>query len=618
VQTSYNDRELVKRIPGSRYDGERKLWTVPLTWPACVQLRGQFGVGLKIEQNLIEWATRERKSRIDQVLKVRDVVQPTELTQCYDTRLYPFQHTGVDFLGAAGSALLADEMGTGKTIQVLELLRHQHDHGQEEILPALIICPNSTKWNWHDETEKWFPDARPYVITGGLVARRKILKQAAADPLALVIINIEGVRGHSRLAPYGSVHLTRCVACSGGDVTAVTESRCEVHLKELNKMPFKTVVFDEAHRMKDPKSLQTRAAWAVAHQPSVDRRLALTGTPIANDPSDLWSVMHFLAPAEFPTRSKFIDLYCLQAWNAYGGLSIVGVNPDRRREFHDIIDPRFRRMTKELVRLQLPPKVRSTVTVEMSTKQAKAYREMESGLITRLEDGGLMIAPTNLVAQTRLLQLAASYCEIDDYDRVLKDGVLLTNLETGHIRMCEPSPKLDALEDIIAGTDKRLVVCAESRQLIELASKRLTKSGVSHALITGKVDEWDRKEALKKLNEGRIKVLLFTIKAGGTGLNMTAADTIVFLQRSWSMVDNKQAEDRVHRIGSDIHETIQIIDIITAGTVEEALMRRYHEKLLRLDEITRDRERLRAAGVSTIELDELENLIVASNLGVPS
>jgi SNF2 family DNA or RNA helicase len=611
VITSYNDRELVKRIPGSRYHGEDKVWSVPLTWPACVQLRGQFLNDLVITDDLITWASRERKSRVDSVLGVRDLITPKAIAPCYDERLYPFQHCGVDFLGAAGSSLLADEMGTGKTIQLLEFLRHSDDHGQEEVLPALVICPNSTKWNWHDETEKWAPSFHPYVITGGLVARRKILAQAAKDPLALVIINIEGVRSHSRLAPYGSIHLKRCVRCDPKDGDPqLTDVRCEVHPKELQAIPFKTVVFDEAHRMKDPRSLQTRAAWACAHQPSVVRRVAMTGTPIANDPSDLWSLMHFLEPKEFPTRSKFIDLYCLQSWNSYGGLSVVGVNPERRKEFHAIVDPRLRRMTKKLVKLQLPDKVRSVVTVEMSTKQAKAYREMESGLVTRLEDGGLMVAPTNLVAQTRLLQLAASYCEIDSFDGV--------NFNTGNVRMCEPSPKIDALEEILQGRDIHgapMVVCAESRQLIELAAKRLIKNGYRIALITGGVDEYDRRQALKQLNERQIDCLLFTIKAGGTGLNMTAADTMVFLQRSWSMIDNLQAEDRVHRIGSDIHDSVQVIDIVTQGTVEKRLLESYATKLKRLDEITRDRARLHAAGMSTTELDDLEQQVISAFLG---
>jgi SNF2 family DNA or RNA helicase len=580
VTTRYEEKELIKAVPGSRYHGEDKIWSVPATFVACLQLRGLFKDNLHIGDRLKSWAALERVDRIDQATALRTRLEPETRT---NELLYPFQEAGQNFLAVAGSALLGDEMGTGKTIQLLATLK---DEGYPEtgMLPALVICPNSTKFNWQAETEKWFPDAHPYVITGGVVQRRKLLKAAKDDPNALVIINIEAVRSHSRLAAYGSIHLMDN----------------EKTQKELNEIPFRTVVFDEAHRMKDPKSKQTRAAWYVAHQETVKHRYALTGTPIANDPSDLWSILHFLAPDEHPTKSKFIDRYCLLSWNAYGGLSVIGVQPETRDEFRQVIGARFRRVTKAEVLTQLPTKQRQLVRVQMTPKQAKAYRDMEVGLATRV-DSGIIVASTNLVAQIRLLQFAGSTCDVDD---------------EGLVTPVEPSPKIDALMDIIdAAQGKPIVACAVQRKLIELASKRLDKEKISHGLITGKVDEWTRKQNLKKFQDGELPVLLFTIQAGGTGLNMTAADTIVFIQRDWSMVNNLQAEDRVHRIGSEVHESINIIDIITDETVEEDVMRRYLEKVHRLDQITEDRARAHAMGLETSELDSLESFILKSHLG---
>lgn len=580
VTTRYEEKELIKAIPGSKYHGEEKIWSVPATFVACVQLRGLFKSELHVSPALNAWAAQERVHRIDQAMALRTKLEPETWV---NKLLYPFQEAGQDFLGVAGSALLGDEMGTGKTIQALVTLKEE-GYPEVGMLPALVICPNSTKYNWVEEAMKWFPEANPYVITGGVVQRRKLLQQALKDPKALVIINIEGTRGHSRLAAYGSIHL----------------NDAERQPKELNEIPFRTVVFDEAHRMKDPKSKQTRAAWAVGHGSTVQHRFALTGTPIANDPSDLWSILHFIAPEEFPTRSKFIDRYCLQAWNSYGGLSVIGVQPETRDEFQKIIGPRFRRVTKDEVLTQLPRKQRQLIKVEMTPKQAKAYREMESQLATRV-DGGVIVAASNLTAQIRLLQFAGSMCDI---------------LPDGTVTPVDPSPKVDALLDIIdAAQGKPIVACAVQRKLIELAAKRLDKEKIRYGLITGAVDEWTRKQNLKKFQDGELPVLLFTIQAGGTGLNMTAADTIVFIQRDWSMVNNRQAEDRVHRIGSEVHESINVIDIVTEGTVEETVLTRYLEKVHRLDQITQDRARAKANGLAVTELDELESFIMNAHLG---
>jgi SNF2 family DNA or RNA helicase len=133
------------------------------------------------------------------------------------------------------------------------------------------------------------------------------------------------------------------------------------------------------------------------------------------------------------------------------------------------------------------------------------------------------------------------------------------------------------------------------------------------------VPEFERRRVLAEFQAGQLNRLLFTVAAGGTGLTMTAADTIIFLQRAWSMIDNKQAEDRVHRIGSEIHESIHVIDIVTRGSVEEGQIARLTEKFLRLQEITRDRAMLlmgssNAAVYSAQHLDELEERILNSEL----
>lgn len=604
LTSEYSDKISIERIPGKAWDPDQKQWTVPVSWATCIQLRAEFGAKLQIGQRLIHWAQEERNVRVNQAMELRGALNTDAPHLEFDERLYPFQKAGVRFLMKAGDALLGDEMGTGKTIQVLEALRIQQRFNGDA-LPALVICPNTTKTNWARETGKWFPTANPYVIAGSLNVRRKLLAQAAKDPRALVIINFEGVRGHSRLAPYGSVRLRRCLTCDKHNGEKIADTRCEVHPKELNEIQWRSVIVDEAHRIKDPKSLQTRAAWAVGHGQSVERRWALTGTAIANDPSELWSIMHYVNPLEYPRKTAYVDRYCLMAFNGYGGLSVVGLQPTAREEFHKIFDPRYRRMTKNLVELQLPKKIHMEFRVEMTPKQRKAYEEMEDTLVTRLDNGDVIVAKSNLSAQIRLLQFAASMCEVDE--------------STGVVTPVDPSPKIDALMEIITDHgDEPLVVAASHKKLINLAAKRLAKHKIRFGLITGDQDEWDRQKALDDLDEGKIQVLLFTMKAGGTGLNMTRAGTLVYLQQDWSMVEMIQTENRVHRIGSEKHHSaINIITIVTEGTVEETQSRRYREKLSRLEEINRDRDALLAQGLPTDELDDLLAGITNSYLGEP-
>jgi SNF2 family DNA or RNA helicase len=484
-------------------------------------------------------------------------------------------------------------------------------------LPALIVGPNSVKHHWAKESSRWLPEATPYVIEGSAAQRRKLLKEASGDPSALVILNIEAVRLFSRLAPYGSVRLVRCRECdpTNGDEN-IKSSRCEVHRKELNDFDFRTVVLDEAHRVKDPQAKQTRALWHVGHASSVRYRWALTGTPVANHPGDLWSIMHFVAPDDYPTKSAYQERYCLMSFNAFGGLDVVGIRPDTRDELFKVLDPRFRRMLKAVVLPQLPPKIREIREVDMPTRQAKAYRELESNLRTRLADGSLLIAANQLVVKTRLMQFASASVVVTKPDE--------DDIATWQVEMREPSPKLDALEEVldelgVTTTNHRIapvLIAAEHLDIIRMISVRLDKLRVPHGIISGEVAPIDRQRAIDDMNAGRNRALVFTGKAGGVGLNMSAADTLINVQRSWSLVDEKQKEDRNHRVGSEIHDSVRIIDIITRDTVEEDQIQRLYEKLERLEEITRDRAALQAQrpDADTSLFDAAENLLLNQQL----
>jgi SNF2 family DNA or RNA helicase len=527
---------------------------------------------LTVGPALTDWATNELNTRINPSNAFRELESADG-----DEDLFPHQRAGVQFLKTARRALLADEPGLGKTAQAIRALKAIQDSG-EEVFPILIVCPNTLKKNWAREFARWWPGVKTQVIKGTSTQRKKQF-ESGAD---IYIINWESLRSHSRLSGYGSIALVHCKAC-GGLNEAVTENRCEVHPRELNNIDFKAVVADEIHRSKDPKSKQSRALWSATGNAQI--RFALTGTPIANNVVDLWSILHWLSPQDWPSKTKWIDRMIDIMLNAFGGMMVIGVKPMMQDEFYKSVNPVMRRMLKKVVLPHLPPIVNERRDIEMSPKQKKAYEQMRDTMIAELESGDALTAPSILTQTTRLLQFASSYAD------------MTVDETTGEIKtvLTEPSCKVDSLMDDISNGDfgdDSVAVCAVSRQLIEILSAAMTKAKIPHGLITGAQTEDERQKAVDDFQEGRIKWILFTAQAGGVGITLTTARRLVMLQRPWSLVDHKQALDRVHRIGSEIHDSILIMDYVTEGTIEERVLQVLETKSDNFEQIVRDKDQL--------------------------
>jgi SNF2 family DNA or RNA helicase len=572
IDADWRYKELCKSIPGAKWSTTDKVWSVPLSWSTCLALRSVFKSELVIGKSLTEWATNELTSRVEPANKLRELEEAEG-----DEDLFPHQRAGVQFLKVARRALLADEPGLGKTAQAIRALKALQDDG-EQVFPALVVCPNTVKKNWKREFARWWPGVNVEVISGTATQRRKSF-ETGAD---VYVINWESLRAHSRLAPYGSIALKRCVAMGGHD-DSVTEKQCEVTPRELNGIEFKAVVADEIHRSKDPKSKQTRALWAATGD--ADIRFALTGTPIANDVVDLWPILHWLSPDEWPSKTRWIDRMINTMLNAFGGMMVLGVKPQMEQEFYAGINPRMRRMLKAKVLHWLPPVINERRDVEMSSKQAKAYSQMRDLMIAELESGAALMATSPLTQVTRLLQFASSYAD------------MVADTETGEVRavLAGPSCKVDALMDDIESGDfgsDSVAVCAVSRQLIELLSAAMTKAGIEHGLITGAQNEEERQNSIDDFQSGKTKWILFTAQAGGVGVTLTAARRLIMLQRPWSLVDHKQALDRVHRIGSEVHDSVIITDYVTEGTVEERVIQVLDTKADNFEQIVRDKDKL--------------------------
>lgn len=570
----YRYTDAIKTCLATKFRTKDKKWYAPFTWPVVVSLTFEFSDKLVLTDRLREAITAMQEN-VDQALALRESVD----ADGYED-LYPHQRADVEFLATVKNGLLFNGMGSGKTRSAISTIQALFEQG-EDVFPVLVVGPSATKYPWGKEIEEVWPGLTVTVVDGSAAKRRKQLE----TPSHIYIMNYEAVRGHSRLAPYGNIALKRCVECGGQD-PKIKPSACQTHEKELNRIQFNSVILDEIHRIKDGKSQTTRAVKAAIS--GAKFRIGMSGTPIANTPEDLWSILNAIDPRSFSSKSRFIDRYLVVSMNTWGGTEILGIKPDMVDEFFTIIDPISRRMPEEYVLAHLPPSVYTTREVEMGTKQAKAYKDMQKSMIAEL-DSGLVIVESPLIKSMRLLQFASSYAEMvpDEESNLGTDD----EEPSFSLRLSEPSCKIDAImEDIENGDfgDDSVVIFAVSRQLIEILSQAMEKKGIKHSMITGAQSSAQKNFAIEDFQNGTTKYCLATVAAAGTGITLTKARIAVFLQRPWSNINNKQAEARVRRIGSEIHDSILYIDYVTRDTIESKVFYSLDVKNSNLQEILRD------------------------------
>lgn len=576
IDTEWRHRDLVRSLPGSHWDKNSEKWRVPVSWSTCLALRSTFRHELEIGPKLMEWATKEKAERVDPCNALRELVDYPG-----DPVLFGWQRSGAEFIARGKQVLIADDPGAGKTATTIRGLAKIAGEGKN-VFPILVVCPNSMKKTWEREFKTWWPGIECSIIKGTAAQRRKQFATAAH----VYIINWESLRSHSRLAAHGGVALKRCTE-HGGEDPKVSANVCQVHPRELNKFKFNAVVADEIHRSKDPKSQQTRALWAATGD--AEYRIGLTGTPIARDVTDLWPILHWLAPKEWPTKTKWIDRFVDTMLNAWGGMMVIGIKATMYDEFYAGLNPRMRRMPEELVLSHLPPIIYETRFCEMGAKQRKAYQQMRDEMVAEVE-GGLVTVGSPLTKTTRLLQFASAYAEVETTEVLDEYGFPKLKQK---VTLADPSCKVDTfMDDIPDFGDQQVAVMSVSRQLIELLSKRLEKAKIPHGMITGRQNEDERQAAMDDFQAGKTQFILFTAAAGGTGITLTAARYLCRFQRPYSLIDDKQTLRRVKRIGSERHENIIVRDYITEGTMDDQVAIALDKKGQSFEEVVRDKEAL--------------------------
>lgn len=460
--------------------------------------------------------------------------------------LLGFQEEDVLKLIDRKSALVGNEMGTGKTYEAiaLDLIRRAGEGTQRESTKTLVVAPLTileTTW------ERKFNELAPHLrtITIDPKNRGKFVAALKSDEYDVYIMHWDVLR---ILAPKRKPGPLRDVI-------------------------WFHIIADEAHRAKNRKAQQTQSLKVLRTK----YRTAMTGTPVMNKPQDLWSILnwlhHDLWTSYWNFYKRFVDYEIIYP---HGYHEIKG--PKNEEALRRAIEPYFVRRRKEDVLKDLPDKYYTEIEVELGLKQRKAYDEMKKEMIAWLEtqDGTKPLAAPVVIAQLiRLQQFALAYADVtyatDSEGQVVGGSVSLT----------EPSAKVDALFQIIDDLgeglkDEPLVIFSQFKQAIYLIERRLQERSTEYVRITGDDSGEVRRHAVDNFQSGVSHIFLGTIGAGSEGITLTRSSTVIFLDRDWTPARNAQAEDRLHRIGQE--EAVQVIDIVARRTVDQYRMARLEMK----------------------------------------
>jgi superfamily II DNA or RNA helicase len=448
--------------------------------------------------------------------------------------LRPYQEVGYRWLWwlreSAFGGILADEMGLGKTHEVMALVAALHAAGAARG-PALVVCPRSVLDHWETKVREYAPSLGPVVFHAGSRER---------DPAPLA-------RARLVLTTYG-------ILSRSADV--------------LGSVEWDTVILDEAQKIKNAGTATARLARALRAR----HRLAMTGTPIENRASDLWSVMEFLMPGYLGGAEHFRRRFANPI--AAGSAEALVALQRAVRPF------KLRRLKQEVLP-DLPRKVEDYRACRLSAHQAALYREIlarrAAPLVERLKTPGARIDHIHVFAVLTLLK------RLCDHPALVARGAAARAMASGKFEMFK-----ELLEEILDAGEK-VVVFSQYLEMLDLIEAHLRGKGVGFAGIRGKTT--DRRGELRRFQDDpACRVFVGSLLAGGLGIDLTAASVVVHYDRWWNAAREDQATDRVHRIGQA--RGVQVWKLVTLGTIEE-----------RIDRIIRDK---RALLETLVEADESE------------
>jgi len=495
------------------------------------------------------------------LLRVRDRVRDAatgelvEVPSALQADLRDYQRRGLSWLAELTSlglgACLADDMGLGKTITVIALHLHRQERGLEARTPTgedrvagptLVVCPASLLGNWEAEIRRFAP---------GVAVRRH--HGSARD--------LGGVTSGFVLTTYGTMRNDAAL---------------------LSEVAWDLVVADEAQHVKNSRSSAARALRTI---PST-ARVALTGTPVENDLTELWSILDWAIPGLLGSRNAFRKVWA--------GPIESGLEPTKARQFADLIGPFLlrRRKSDPGVAPELPPKTETDHLLGLTREQVVLYETLVRDSMRRIEEAD---------EETRrglVLKLLTGLKQICNHPAHF--------LRQPNPRLRGRSEKLELLDELVGtvmAEDGAVLVFTQYVAMADLLVRHLATAGVPHQLLHGGTPVRGRDAMVARFQAGEVPVFLLSLKAGGTGLNLTRADHVIHFDRWWNPAVEDQATDRAYRIGQT--RPVQVHRFVTQGTIEEKIAELLTRKRALADSVLARGE----TALTELSDDELRDLV---------
>lgn len=476
--------------------------------------RAMYLDGLAEDEN---FTIRKDNRFVSFINKLKDIdVKKSPIPQTLEQILRPYQKDGVRWLNALQEcglgALLADEMGLGKTLQVLSFIQLH-----PEFENILVVCPASLVYNWYAEVKKFTPDISCMMITGNAEERAALLNQAKETKIIITSYDL----------------LRR-------------------DLEQYQNMHFNVQIIDEAQYIKNATTQSSQAVKTI----DADFRIALTGTPIENRLSELWSIFDYILPGFFGTYNHFRKLYELP----------ISKHKEQQAEteLQSLIRPFILRRKKKDVLKDLPEKLEEVYYAYPEKEQQQLYEARAQRLkqnLARTSEKDFNTTKIEILAElTRLREICC-------------DPSLLYENYKGESAKTELCIRLlsQAVE-----SGHQVLLFSQFTSMFDILTKRMDQEGITYNLLTGSTPVRERAKLVESFQKGEVQVFCISLKAGGTGLNLTAADIVIHYDPWWNTAVENQASDRAHRIGQK--NVVTVYRLILKDTIEERIVEMQDDK----------------------------------------